>query len=186
MVQALILLTMALKLLTLASGPNIPESLKQSAISTAKYAIQIAQNALKEPATVSAPEKVVESPKESASQLAKDFKLSYQMGTSSMTFFADGFRDKQSIRGWFKWWAVNKVNHQTLSSQALSSVRLPEKENDVISPIRFDSEISFKELLPNSICGYSLHFFQFYFEKGNMYNSSSDPVMFEIKSCSVQ
>ena len=62
MTQALTLLIMALQLLVAVNKPNVPESLKQSAISTANLAIQIAQKALKEPVTTPVPEIVKESP----------------------------------------------------------------------------------------------------------------------------
>ena len=47
MIQALTLLTMALQLLIAVNNPNVPEPLKQQAISTANFAIQVANNVLK-------------------------------------------------------------------------------------------------------------------------------------------
>ena len=67
MVQALTLLIMALQLLTAVNHPNVPESLKQSAISTANFAIKVANEALKEGtvqsiATTPAPVQIVTPP----------------------------------------------------------------------------------------------------------------------------
>lgn len=76
MVQALTLLTMALQLLITANNPIVPDSMKQQAISVAHFAIQAANNVLKEssvssvslgiiaPVTVS-PEPIVLPPPES-------------------------------------------------------------------------------------------------------------------------
>lgn len=62
MIQALTLLTMALQLLIAANQPNVPNSIKQTAITVANTAIKVAQQVLKEPVTISSKVEIITEP----------------------------------------------------------------------------------------------------------------------------
>lgn len=107
---------------------------------------------------------------------AFDFKLSSKIVGQKVILTADGFRDKESVRGGFRWRTENRGDKVIISKDS-DMVFLPQKEG-ISEKIQFIIEIPLEELSPYNTLGYTTHYFQFRFARGNNSISTSDSLEF--------
>ena|SRR3990167_3900995 len=187
LLQILTLLQLAINLLVSAQSPNVPQTLRDKAISTANYAIIVANESLKNNNSgfastpiiaTSSPAIYLATSSPAISLSAFDFKLSHKIVGTKVIFTADGFRDQESIRGGFKWWTVN-LSNQIIVSKELDKVFYPQNDDIVNQSIQFTAKVPLDELSPYDTLGYTTHYFRFLFTRAsNNSISQSDSLEF--------
>ena len=165
---------------TAQTKPPTPQTIET--IQTQKPATPPPQISATTTSTVTLPNGAIISLHPTVSTDALDFKLSYKLGTSTVIFIADGYRDNLSIRGWFEWWSKRPSDIEYVIFKKMDSLSLAEKKDITVVPVQFTTEVPLEGLSPYNTRGYVQHFFQFRFERGNIFNSPSGIIQFEAGS----